>query len=70
MIKKAVVLHQGWEMDNLAWVIKGEDGELKLMTTSHGSVCSMSIEDLNETIKETKDSLDQLNNLLDVIIKG
>ena len=31
------VLHEGWEMDNSAWVIELADGSRAIATTSHGS---------------------------------
>ena len=67
IIKKAVVLHKGWEMDNYAWVSKDDDGLLRLKTTSHGSEYEMTKESLLEKINETRDSLDQLNGLLGLV---
>jgi hypothetical protein len=67
IIKRAVVLHNGWEMDNWAWVKKDESGELHLLTTSHGSEYKMTKDELLRKIKETRDSLDQLNGLLGLV---
>jgi len=66
IIKKAVVLHKGWEMDNYAWLSQDEGGVLKLITTSHGSEYEMTKKQLLEKIEETKNSLDQLNGLFDL----
>lgn len=30
------VLHEGWEMDNDAWVVELKDGSRTLVSTSHG----------------------------------
>ena len=67
IIKKAVVLHKGWEMDNYAWVSQDEKGELKLITTCHGSEYEMTKESLLEKIQETRNSLNQLNGLLGLV---
>lgn len=71
-IKTAVVLHEGWEMDNLAWVSINEEGELKLSTTSHGGYRKMTKKALIKKIKETEASLNQLQGLLTLIkhVKG
>lgn len=67
IIKKAVVLHEGWEMDNCAWVSQDKSGKLKLMVTCHGHECETTKELLLEKIEETRNSLDQLNGLLKLV---
>ncbi len=62
-IKSATVLHEGWEMDNEAWIEQDLNGKLHLMSTNHGRECVMTIEELDLKIKETEDSLKQLNVL-------
>ena len=62
-IKLAVVLHNGWEMDNEAWIEQDENGENYLFTTSHGGKREMTIESLDLKIEETEKSLRQLNEL-------
>lgn len=63
-IATAVVLHEGWEMDNEAWVVEDEDdGSRMLWTTNHGSVCPMSIGEVEEHIKEAEESISQLKKL-------
>jgi hypothetical protein len=60
-IFKAVVLHNGWEMDNLCWVVDVGNKRV-LRTTNHGGECEMTQEDLFEKIKETEESLDELRH--------
>jgi len=62
----AVVMHVGWECDNEAWVIENEQGDLEVKTTSHGGVYTMSMNELDEKIKETKESLDGLLKLKEI----
>ena len=56
-IYEAVVLHEGWEMDNLLWVVENDDGRRELRTTSHGSEYIMDTKEIMEKIAETKKSL-------------
>lgn len=67
-IAKAVVLHNGWEMDNEAWIEKDENKELHLFTTSHGGKREMTLERLDLKIEETQKSLNQLENLRSLIV--
>jgi len=62
-IATAVVLHEGWEMDNEAWVVEDENGARELWTTNHGSPCPMTIADVDDHIKESEESITQLKNL-------
>ncbi len=66
-IDDAVVLHKGWEMDNLAWVIENTDGTKELRTTSHGAEYTMGIDELDDKIAETQKSLDGLKRLKELV---
>jgi hypothetical protein len=59
------VLHDGWEMDNSAWVIEHPDGKKEIRTTNHGGECSMDIKDICSKIAETNASLSGLVKLLE-----
>ena len=63
LIKTAIVMHDGWEMDNEAWVKEDENGEFHLLTTSHGRLREMTLEQLDLKIEETQNSIDELNAL-------
>lgn len=63
----ARVLHDGWEMDNEAWIEKDQNGNNVLKTTSHGWECKMSVEDLKEKIAETENSLCGLREALRLV---
>lgn len=41
IIFNCTVLHEGWEMDNQAWVIELSSGEKQIMTTNHGRECGL-----------------------------
>ena len=60
VIRKAVQLHEGWELDNHIWLVELEGGARVALTTSHGGVCEMEYDDLQEKIFETYSSLQQL----------
>jgi hypothetical protein len=38
VLHTATILHEGWEMDNKAWIVEMEDGVQCALTTSHGGV--------------------------------
>ena len=63
---EAVVLHNGWEMDNLAWVINN-DGVLQAKTTSHGNQYTMDSEELDAKINETRLSLEGLIKIRELV---
>jgi hypothetical protein len=67
IIKSAVVMHNGWETDNLAWVQKTSIGELQLRTTNHDHEVVMTKKELIAQIKETSESLEQLKELLYIL---
>ncbi len=54
------ILHCGWEMDNLGWIVEMSDKSLKAFTTNHGGLCEWSLSELEEKIKETEESLTSL----------
>lgn len=51
------VLHDGWEMDNAAWVQEDAGGVFHLRTTNNGAECEMTEADLTRKIIETDASL-------------
>jgi hypothetical protein len=54
------VLHDGWEMDNRAWIMEDDNGERILYTTNHGVLCKMTNKELLAKIRETENSLADL----------
>lgn len=67
-VKTAIVMHDGWEMDNEAWVKQDDNGELHLFNTSHGNLKEMTLEELDLKIEETQNSVGELNALRELII--
>ena len=39
LIHEALILYEGWEMDNRGWIVEMEDGSILGFTTNHGGVC-------------------------------
>jgi hypothetical protein len=64
LIASATILHEGWEMDNEAWLYEMADGSLKAFTTSHGGVCEMSTEDLQQHLEEVESSAAEIRAML------
>ena len=50
---KFLILHTGWEMDNLGWVMP--DG--RVYTTNHGWPCRMPVEAIEKKIDEAELSI-------------
>lgn len=64
-IFEAKVLHEGWEMDNAAWVEKDENEVLRAYTTTHGpgNKYEMEADELLDKIEETESSLTGLKEI-------
>lgn len=58
------ILHDGWEMDNEAWIVEMEDGSIKAITTSHGNPYHMDLEEAEEKLNETVNSAEFLKEAL------
>lgn len=73
------VLYEGWEMDNLGWVVqyrrlveleggkKAVLSEYKAFSTSHGSHCEMQASELIEKLAETQFSADAIKYALTLV---
>lgn len=46
-------LHQGWELDEWAWLVDA-GGATVLLTTSHGSLCTMEPDQLVQDVEKYK----------------
>lgn len=66
----AVVLHDGWEMDNEAWCVEFEDGTRGLMTTSHGWPYILDSDDFEDKLKETEESAASIRKLIGLVKQG
>ena len=69
ILKDFVILHKGWEMDNIGWIVELENGERKLVLTNHGSSYVADIKELEKKIKEyerltasDKDAIGMMSN--------
>jgi hypothetical protein len=57
VIREFTLLHEGWEMDNKAWLIKTTDGSLHLIFTSHGGMYEASTAELRSQIDMLLDAV-------------
>lgn len=62
-----VVLHEGWEMDNTAWVMQGPSGERWIETTNHGGRCVASLAEFVEKLKEYQGAVETTKKELEMI---
>lgn len=60
LILRFKILHSGWELDNIGWIIEHEDGHRELRTTSRTTECEMTAQALEKKIAETQRSLNGL----------
>lgn len=53
------VLHDGWEMDNEAWIARNKTGDLVYLSTNHGSLWDhgRDISELHDKLVETRNSV-------------
>jgi len=51
------VMHDGWEMDNVAWVMERPDGTRYLQMTSHGDKFEVPVARLEDKIDEYRSVL-------------
>lgn len=53
------ILHDGWEMDNEAWVARNKKGKLVLLMTSHGGLYDYGrdVSELHAALEQTKRSV-------------
>lgn len=59
----ATVLHEGWDMDNEAWVTEDKSGKLRFYTKNHGNVEPLDRAYLNSKILEADSSADELRKI-------
>lgn len=64
VISQATVLHCGWDLDNDAWSVEFDDGTKGIIFTNHGGFYISTPQEINEYIKETQESVEQLKQLL------
>lgn len=64
VLSTAKVLHDGWEMDNAAWLVRFENKSLAILTTSHGHLYVAEKSEFEDKLKETEKSADSIRNLL------
>ena len=69
-IHTATILHEGWEMDNEMWVLESHNGLRSAYTTNHGSECGMTINDIDDAIKEAQDSIDGLAKAKELLLEN
>lgn len=62
--KKVIeVLHSGWESDNCAWLVD-DNGKMKIVMSNHGSTYFANKSELEEKLKEYRDTIDATVDLL------
>lgn len=66
VIHQATILHDGWEMDNRAWIVEMESGEVVALTTSHGGLYRWTRAEAEEKLAETEGSAASIRKALEL----
>ena len=64
ILQEAVILHEGWEMDNKAVLARFEDGSQAIVYTSHGTPYLATIAEMARKLKETESSAASIRQLM------
>lgn len=69
IIHTFTILHNGWEMNNTAWIAKNKKGQLVLLSTSHGGLRDdgADLSALRRTREETQQSLDGIDKAIQLM---
>lgn len=70
IVREAVVLHEGWELDNRAWAVELEDGSIAVLCTNHGSIVEWTPKDIRGKLEETRASSDSIEMLLNLLTQS
>lgn len=66
VLYKATIMHTGWEMDNEAWLVELKDERKVVLTTNHGGICEMSIDEALYKVAETFSSIESIRKLIEL----
>lgn len=62
------VLHEGWEMDNNAWVVELENGERVFVTTGHGGTYVAERKEFEEKLAEYENVAAATRKALEMVL--
>lgn len=64
VICRATILHEGWEMDNVGWVVRMANGTIQTFTTSHGGLRTWPLSLALQDLQRAEDSAGSIRNAL------
>jgi hypothetical protein len=70
VIASATVLYEGWELDNVAWLVEMESGRRAIVMTSHGGFYESSEDEVRNRIEITERSVQELRALVSQTREG
>jgi hypothetical protein len=68
VLHEATIMHVGWEADNKGWIVQCEDGKVKALTTNHGRLCMWSGKDMHATLKQTQQSVAEIEEAINLMV--
>ena len=54
VLRVALILHEGWDLDNMGWIVLMQDGRKLALTTNQGALCEWEKSDAVESRKEAR----------------
>ena len=66
VIASATVLYEGWELDNVAWLVEMESGRRAIVMTSHDGFYESTEDEVRKRIEITERSVQELRALVDL----
>lgn len=69
ILHTSILLYEGWEMDNRAWIVEFEDGRVQAFSTNHGAICNFSQAEMEDFIEHAQYSIISLKYALALLPK-
>lgn len=64
VLHTAVILFDGWELDNRAWIVEMEDGSIAALTTAHSGLVRWTRDAAEQTLIESEKSAESIRQAL------
>jgi hypothetical protein len=64
ILHTAIILQEGWELDNRGWLVEMETGCILALTTNHGGICLWARDEAEEQLRKTNEAGTSLTQAL------
>lgn len=66
VLHTALILHEGWEMDNRAWIVEMDDGSVAAFSTSHTGLRDWDLEHAKKHLELAEKSAASIRKALEM----